>query len=158
MDQTQVGWDCLLDGWLVQQWCSVQATYWSQIHSQKSCKRWTSELIKKLWNTAWDLWEDWNEALHNSEKNCNNILERDINDQIMEVYCIGGHALPLDALSMMQQPLEHQLALPLATKKQWQQSMQIVAQRKWEHNFGAYAVEQHFMCMWVIVYSQQDQS
>jgi len=48
-----------------------------------------SELIKKLWNMAWDMWDQWNEALHKSTLNRELILEKDVNDQIRQIYAVG---------------------------------------------------------------------
>ncbi len=28
---------------------------------------WTAELVKKLWDIAWDLWEHWNGVLHEQQ-------------------------------------------------------------------------------------------
>jgi len=47
------------------------------------------EIIKKLWNTAWDVWEQQNNALHKSDHNREAILEKDINDKIRQMYAIG---------------------------------------------------------------------
>jgi len=45
-DQTKIGWANLVNGWLATSWRLEQEQYWSHIHTRKSSKRWTSELIK----------------------------------------------------------------------------------------------------------------
>jgi len=65
--QTRIGWDKVIDGWLTLAWREHQEAYWAQWKHHKSSKRWTMELIKKLWNIMWDMWDHWNKALHNSE-------------------------------------------------------------------------------------------
>jgi len=67
--QAKVGWSMVLDGWLILKWRAQEEAYWEQWKRQKSSKQWTAELIEKLWNIAWDLWDHSNEALHNSETN-----------------------------------------------------------------------------------------
>jgi len=47
---------------------------------------------KKLWNVAWDMWEQRNEALHNSDTNHELILEKAVNDQIRQIYANSSHA------------------------------------------------------------------
>jgi len=46
--------------------------------------------------------------------------------------------------------VEHQLALPLVTKEQWLESVELASSRKEHHDFGQYLLEQWFMQMWVI--------
>jgi len=43
-------------------------------------------ISRRCGNMAGDLLEDRNGTLHNLDQNCTNILEKDINDKIMEVY------------------------------------------------------------------------
>jgi len=59
----------------------------------KISKQGTSALIKKLWNTVWDLWEHRNGALHNSGQNRVDILEKDVNDMITEIYHTGSQEI-----------------------------------------------------------------
>jgi len=80
--QSGIGWDGILDGWLSMEWQAQQEAYWAQWRWRKSSKWWTVELIKKLWNISWDLWDHWNEALHNSQTAHNVILDSRTNDQI----------------------------------------------------------------------------
>jgi len=95
--QTCIGWDTSLDGWLGREWQATQAAYWAQWQRQKSSKWWMVELIKKLWNISWDMWDDHNEALHNSPKYQDNIQDSWINEQVKEPFSHGTHAVPQDA-------------------------------------------------------------
>jgi len=47
-EQQEIGWIYVLDGWLSAQWCNKQEQFWSHIHSRKSSKQWTLELIKTV--------------------------------------------------------------------------------------------------------------
>ena len=55
-----MGWESAFEGKWHVGWAEVQETYFKFIGSQKSGKRWLVALIKKIWLTAWDLWEDKN--------------------------------------------------------------------------------------------------
>ena len=55
-----MGWEAAFEGKWHVGWAEVQETYFKFIGSQKSGKRWLVALIKKIWLTAWDLWEDRN--------------------------------------------------------------------------------------------------
>jgi len=74
-------------------WRLEQEQFWSHIRTCKSSKRWTSELIKKFWDVAWDLWDQHNEALHTEAAN-RDLLDSQANDQIREVYQQGTTMLP----------------------------------------------------------------
>jgi len=77
------------------------------------------------------MWEHQNRMLHNSPQAQQQILESRINNQIQAYYTrTGPQALPLDAMHFMAQSVEHQLALPLAAKQQWLESMELAIARK----------------------------
>ncbi len=122
-------------------WRLEQEQYWNHIRTRKSSKRWTSELIKKLWDVAWDLWDQRNEALHNTTES-RDILNSYADDQIKNVYQQGSTTLPRDALHLIREPLEVQLTKSLATKQLWLQSIQAAQDRKKRHEHGAMAGKQ----------------
>jgi len=70
-------------------WQVQQEAYWAQWQQQKSNKRWMVELIKKLWNISWGMWDHWNEGLHNSQTTCNEILDSQINKQVQTLHSQG---------------------------------------------------------------------
>jgi len=143
-DQNAIGWYWLIEGWLPQSWCLEQEQFWSHIHIRKSSKWWTSELIKKFWDVAWDLWDQWNEALHQDPAN-HDLLNSQANDQIRMVYKQGSAALPHDALALIREPLSIQLQKPLNTKTLWLQSVQAAQECKARHNHGSMSGKQHIM-------------
>jgi len=91
--QTLIGWEHVLDGWLTVEWCAHQEAYWAQWKCWKSSKRWTTELVKNLWNIVWDMWDHQNKALHNLESYCNDILDSQIN-QVRALYSNGLQTVP----------------------------------------------------------------
>jgi len=80
--QESIGKRYMWDGWLSREWQWQQDQIWQQLKSRKSSRRWMAEIIKKLWNIAWDMWEHRNNILHNSEQNREAILERDTNKKL----------------------------------------------------------------------------
>ncbi len=139
-----IGADRLIEGWLPLAWRLEQENYWSHIRTRKSSKRWTSELIKKLWDVVWDLWDQRNEALHQDTSN-RDILDSQANDQIRYIYQHGGNTLPRNTLHLIRAPLDAQLQQPLATKLLWLQSAQAAQDRKQRHEHGAMTGEQRIM-------------
>jgi len=107
--QLKIGWDAALDSWLSLDWHATQEPYWLQWLRCKSSKWWTAELIKKLWNIAWDMWDHCNKALHNSTNPHDDIIESKINDQVQEIFAYGLHAIPWDAFPLYQGTVEELL-------------------------------------------------
>jgi len=149
-DQEAIGHQYVWDGWLCHEWRAHQERLWKQTRSRKSSQRWTSKIIKKMWNVAWDMWEQWNEALHNSDINCKLILEKDVNDQIRQIYQVSPGQLARVDLGLMQHPVDHQIQLPLHTKQQWLESIAAALHRKQLHEHGAMVDEQRIMETWVV--------
>jgi hypothetical protein len=67
-DQSTLGWRNFLEGFLHTSWQATQKIYFARIGSARSPKRWTTALIQKLWDVAWDMWEHRNDILHNQEQ------------------------------------------------------------------------------------------
>ena len=65
--QSQIGWRRFFEGWLSRDWITEQQRYYNSIRSLRTGKRWAVALIKKMWDTAWDLWEHRNGILHATE-------------------------------------------------------------------------------------------
>jgi hypothetical protein len=60
-----VGWRVFLEGGLLKEWASKQQDYYDWLDKKNTGKRWTTTLIKKLWEISWDMWEHRNGELHN---------------------------------------------------------------------------------------------
>jgi len=85
-DQDQIGWSRMLDGWVAWSWESQQGQMWLVSKLCKSSKWWTIELIKKLLNMAWDMWEHCNGTLHHSPNAQQQIVESLVSNAIREKY------------------------------------------------------------------------
>ena len=66
-NQDDMGWDNFLEGTIVKNWQSIQATYYHFLQSRKTTLRWASALIRKSWEVAWDQWEHRNGILHDKD-------------------------------------------------------------------------------------------
>jgi hypothetical protein len=65
--QDEVGWQSLLEGRPSLGWSEVQQRYYEWIGSRRSGLRWLTALIQKLWDIAWDMWDNRNRVLHEQE-------------------------------------------------------------------------------------------
>jgi hypothetical protein len=66
--QGEIGWQHFFEGRHATQWRELQHEYLQNIRSLRSSKRWSTAIIKKLWDIAWDLWEQRNGRLHHIEE------------------------------------------------------------------------------------------
>jgi hypothetical protein len=64
--QDAIGWTNLLEGCIATGWMEAQSAYYRMISSRRTGLRWTVAIITKLWDVAWDLWEQRNGFLHDS--------------------------------------------------------------------------------------------
>jgi len=109
-----------------------------------------SEIIKKLWNIAWDMWEQRNDILHESEQNREAILECNTNNKMKQMYAIGPGQLARTDFGLMAHTLEHHLGQPHHTKKLWLESIAAAIHRRKLHEHGAMMAEQRLMETWVV--------
>jgi hypothetical protein len=55
--QLELGGQALIEGKLSYEWEACNQAYLNFIHSHQTGKRWVVQLIKRLWDIAWDLWD-----------------------------------------------------------------------------------------------------
>jgi len=150
-NQEALGWDHFLDGWVVHSWHTYQETIWHSVWSWCSSCQWVAELIKKVWNVSWDMWAHQNRILHNSTQAKMEIVEKRINDQIHSIYETKSQTLSQDALIFIWKPKEQILQLPLVTKQQWLESVEVAMACKECHEYdGCYLSKQWYLEMWLI--------
>ena len=69
IDQQQdIRWQSVFTGWTTAEWECLQPAYYAAICSWKPEKRWLICIITKLWQVAWDMWDQCTEDLHPQEK------------------------------------------------------------------------------------------
>jgi len=111
--QSLIGWEAAMDRWLVLEWHAQQEAYWSLWRRRKSSRRWATELIKKLWNISWDMWDHRNGILHNYTSQLrDDILDSAINDWVRQLFSAGLQAVPCDAFNFFAQPVEELVSKP----------------------------------------------
>jgi len=148
-EQATVGWDLALEKFLSHWWRHQQEQYWKAYKSRKLSKRWTTELLKKLFGIAWDMWQHRNKALHEEPDNYKLILETEINEQVTKVYNLGAGASSPSA-TLMKHALPKLFQLPNAYKVHWLGSVRIAKERKDKQKAGPYSSEHRYMQTWLI--------
>jgi len=143
--QSVIGWEVVMDGWLGLEWRAQQEAYWSIWRHWKSSRCWATELIKKLWNISWDMWDHHNGILHNTSQLRDDILDSTINDQVHQLFSSCLQAVPRDTFNLFAQPVEELVSKPRQYKIQWVASVEVAITWKRHHDYGSYLLEQHFM-------------
>jgi hypothetical protein len=115
-NQSTLGWRNFLEGFLHTSWQATQKIYFARIGSARSPKRWTTALIQKLWDVAWDMWEHRNDILHNQEQS---ILLTTLHTDIQEEFRRGPEGLPREARALFAQGCASVLAKSGEAKQQW---------------------------------------
>jgi hypothetical protein len=82
--QEDLGWQPFLEGWLCLEWAALQQAYLDLLGSRRIGKRWVTELIKKLWQIAWDLWEPRKGSLHENINRVLTTIEQTLKSKVRE--------------------------------------------------------------------------
>lgn len=85
-NQAAIGWDRCLEGWLSNQWASAQQCYHNILKSRRFGRRWVISIIKKLCDTAWDLWQHCNEILHHKETHISQEAPRLLRREVTQLF------------------------------------------------------------------------
>jgi len=148
-EQDLLSWDLALEGAISKKWRVQQANHWKTYRSWKSSKRWTTELIKRLMNTVWDMWQHRNRALHDEPDNRALLLEQAINNKVMKTYHLGPGVF-ITGATLMKHSLPDLLQLLLAYKVHWLESAKIARTKKDKQWEGPYHSKHKQMQTWVI--------
>jgi len=150
---TKQNWKTIHLGWLAQHQMltSTRTDLETTLGPQRIKQALDIGNYQEIVEHGWDMWEQQNKALHQSALNRDTILEKDINNQIRQMYALGPGQLTWADISLLKNPiLEHQLSLPMTTKQQWLESIVAAIHRKKLHKYGATVAEQWLMEAWVI--------
>jgi hypothetical protein len=111
--QTETGWKHFFEGRL---WRVLQEKYFLRLAIRRSGKQWSGAIIQKLWDVAWDLWEQRNGILHG--KDCV-LLTLEIDKKIKELWDDPDRTKITTINKMMQNSVAAVLQSTLATKQNW---------------------------------------
>jgi hypothetical protein len=85
-EQHRFGWNRFFEGWFSTLWAENQQRFYHINKSNHNGKGWICALIKKFWDTAWDLWEHCNGVLHDKENRVTRSMELHLNRRVTRVF------------------------------------------------------------------------
>ena len=117
-EQSEIGWSNFLEGRLSSHWRYVMDQHYRRIGSKKNGKRWTTMLIQKVWEIAWDQWEHRNGILHDHD---HHLLTQRTDRLISELYEEAQSIPHQRRPAHFNQPLEETLQTEFSIRKLWLQ-------------------------------------
>jgi hypothetical protein len=122
LKQQLLGWKALLEGMPVKEWATLQQERYDHTKSLRTGKRWVSALVKKLAETAWNMWEHRNQ-INNQRDTATISLE--INQQIEEEFELGFQGLDPAARRLSNKHKPRLMRQQLGYHKHWLQSIRV---------------------------------
>ena len=117
--QKAIGLRQLMGGCLSIEWARAQEDYYKWLNIRRTGERWATELIKKLWDISWDLWEDRNKTIHNTAMGSILSGVDSLDKAIQEEYQLGRDGLPKPVQDNFPDDINEILSSPLNQKKSW---------------------------------------
>jgi hypothetical protein len=141
--QDKSGWKHFFEGRPNFHWVKLQSRYFSvELKSQQSGKRWMTELIKKLWGVAWDLWEHRNGILHQKETQALHFL---LSQELQQLWAQQAR-LRLETKKGHPTSLAQLLQWPTVKQEHWRNVTVIRIKRKEQEKANpSFAVEREGM-------------
>ena len=75
--QNQIGWFSLMTGRALVHWAHAQGAHQLRSKIDRPTLRWTTAIVKQLFDIAWDMWNDRNGAKH---KSVTAVAQREMSD------------------------------------------------------------------------------
>jgi predicted RNA-binding Zn-ribbon protein involved in translation (DUF1610 family) len=144
--QSQCGWKNFFEGFLVKEWRVESQAHLSRLKSKRSSKRWTSALIRKLWQVAWDLWEHRNGYLHAKEIS---ILTRQLDETIAHQFELGTKGLDNNTKALFSKGLKDVQQKPVEIKQQWVRRVVAAREMMEVGATGGFQAERLMMARWL---------
>lgn len=147
--QNDIGWENLFEGCIAKEWEHTQIVYYEWCRSKKSGRRWTTALIQKLWDIAWDLWEYRNGIVHSKENAeiLHNMAETD--GSIRTQYHRGPHGLAQCDHSLFCKPLDDILSASIPYRQKWLQRVNTARERAARRQLTTYSQERQTLRAWL---------
>jgi hypothetical protein len=123
LHQDAIGWTNLLEGCMDAGWTEAQALYYKTIGSRRSGLRWTVAVIKKLWDVAWDLWEQRNGFLHDTEYHAILYNTASLDSEIRFHFQQGASNLPQRTQYLFEGSLSELLTTSVRHRQKWLKSV-----------------------------------
>lgn len=159
LEQEQIGWYNFLFGYVSTEWQRLQQEHYLYLGLRNTGKRWVTSLIEKLWQVAWDQWDDRNKTLHKKNK----ILEyHDVSDLDEELRTEYFKGIPprcprKDRKYFKKRSINHLLRLPTIKKRLWLSTITKIRSAVPTTPLRNFDSERRILRLWLIQMPDPDQ-
>jgi cation diffusion facilitator CzcD-associated flavoprotein CzcO len=91
--QDAIGWYPFIHGHISHYWAAVQQSYYDSLEVDNTGSKWATQLLLKLFNTSWDMWEHRNGIKHKTLTAAKRRAIRRLDNMIREEYQKGDRHL-----------------------------------------------------------------
>ena len=124
-NQRAIGWDNFLMGRMSKNWATAQTSYLRSIgRSRSSGTLWLRQLIQRVWDITWQLWEHRNNILHNSMTPRKQAELDNLRDQARREFAKGQTGLDPNDYDMLEDK-DEVLEMTLTEIKLWVQAIRL---------------------------------
>jgi hypothetical protein len=129
-EQDGIGWTAAFEGRWSKKWIDIQNRHFKNNRIRRTGRRWLTALIKKLWQVAWDLWEQRNGINQENQEAWQRLANQTI---IRDEYGQGTIGLEGYDRCLFNKPMANRLEAPLFNQEAWIRRVQAARVRS-EHN------------------------
>ena len=148
LQQTNLGWDSMLEGRISKEWARLQLRHYQLNGSRRNGARWATAIITKLLNVAWDQWEHRNGIAHASATSARE-LDPAVNRELEWLYRQGPRDLPVVDRVHFSRPIEELLEASGTVRRAWIRSVKIAWSRHHRRLQSTYQQERLVMARWL---------
>jgi hypothetical protein len=148
--QDSNGWDNFFEGRLAQDWEQAQTAHYKWCRSRKSGRRWTIAIIQKLWDIAWDLWENRNDMIY-AKENAEILhgIMAEVDDAIRIKFQWGPHGLLQRDHGLFTGSVENILTTSIVYQQRWLQRVETARERATRRQLTTYNAERQAIAAWL---------
>ena len=146
-NQATIGWQAFFEGYLACDWAATQHTYYEWAGSRRTGRRWATEILKKLWNIAWDLWEHRNGYVHTDLQPAKKIEQME--KAVRQEFHLGSATLAVGDQPLFSKTIDQLLKSPYEAQQAWVDLVQAARQRACRRDRAAYRGERSFLRGWL---------
>jgi hypothetical protein len=146
--QDLVGWRSFLEGCVLHDWAAKQQAYYDWLQRKNTGKRWTTTLIKKLWEVIWDMWQQRNDELKNPTSSAS-LREHTRLDVLISVEYNNIRCLARKDRRWFRRPKEVVYTESIDYKNQWLESVSLARARYSRRHHPNYTSERAYMRQYI---------
>ncbi len=147
--QDALGWQAFFEGCLAVEWEGVQNAYLLWLGSKWTRKRWISALITKVWEVAWDMWENRCNILHEKDGPNDAVNVATLNAAVAHEFARGRENLPRRDRLHFTGTLDSLLVSPIGNRQAWLKNVQAARERFIRRQMGGLQQERAAMALWL---------